>query len=56
VWVWWRGVPSRLGEGSGEGAALPPREFFFALGFQNGEFWWILCRSFTVELLVYRLR
>ena len=56
MWGVVEGCPLQTGEGSGEGAALPPREFFFALGFQNGEFWWILCRSFTVELLVYRLR
>jgi len=49
-----RGVSHPTGEGIwGEGCA--PSADFFPFGSQNGEFWCILGRIFTVDLLVYRL-
>ena len=50
-WVWGGVSFSPLGEG-----AAPLPEILFAFGSQNGEFWCILSRIFTAELLVYRLR
>jgi len=44
--VWGGGVPLPNG-----GRVLVGSEFFFAFGSQNGEFWCILGRIFTVELL-----
>ena len=40
--MWGGGVPSPLGEGSGEGAQPPPRNFFDFFISENGEVWCIL--------------
>jgi len=53
----WEGVsPSPLGEGSGEGAQLPPEKFFFDFGSQNDDLWCILGAIFCSSAKTLRGR